>query len=930
MLLRLSRTAQANARGHCRACLTLPSWCPIVTPWTISRQPLRRHQRSFGGGPVGEDEFFDITEKEAQIDETMDEITSIPRNGTTVPRTAVGELKAGGPRRAWLDRRIYRITSSLPCITEPGKDPEGPWSMDNDNEGVASAIEAICVPQKLLKDSERTLPQREAHLNSIRAIYFATNRLDSSAIDLGQIAEAQHDEEKTHVKSVQESGKLSNGSESRREEAEDVVYDPRGSPLHETDIQQLDAANIQEELLHHGPYRGPRKDVHVEQNRERINELVDALMTQAVTERFRGELKPIRRALESLDGPCTALEMLRKEGYPRYQSAKTDPVAAAEGIKKINDHARMVFAQWERAIIQEKSQRRPYRKTNEGSALTTTMLYKICFNLLTQVYEPEVHTFNTLMLGFTMVGEHRLARIVMESFLRTKMMPTKATIAIILHHYYASNDILGFYHWVRRMIGLDVKGVGIRRVQLSEIGDDDKTFLSWAQQKNVALRGGWLVTRSWLEANEMEALLKGLIYFGQAQHAAQILSISLKRGHAVQTSTFIDLLALIGSRLDHDAASLLVRGLCANSRDLTSLLLEEDGSARSKILVTQLRRVFAIYAARLHMPMATDKFNWAKLPADWEDKDALQHRHDVYVKTALLLSADYPRRTSEVDGLFPGLSTIVIALRIKEISVYLCQLDRDLKNVELKIKQAVQRIHDATRQRDISLAPKLKAWWRQRFLFSPEERTIKMTVHRYKRLLNRRRMYRGMARLHILTEQIDILTWGVAECIDTFSQMPFVPSELKDAMYLSLASVSIDSCVKLAYRHYNWEWAAAAQGHKKINAPFYEAALQRGKWSWEDIKRLNVEANIAMKASLYLSYEIKATMARLLPPNFEKLLLDAYGTWRRVPIEELVQYCTGIVNKSLPRAEDKETRLVRPVVDYWSRKTNPYHYLPST
>ncbi|KAI6311628.1 hypothetical protein MCOR30_010800 [Pyricularia oryzae] len=922
MLLRLSRIAQANASGHCRACLTSPSWCPTVTPWTTSRQPLRNHHRPFGGGPVSENYFIDTNEEDNQADEPTDEIMSKVGKGSTVTRTAAGPLKAGGPSRAWLDRRLNRIKSSLPCMTEPGQDPEGQWSMDEDNEGVARAIEAICVPQTLLKNSERTLPHREAHLDSLYDVYFETKRLSSSAVELAHVAEAQHNEEENHVKSVRDKSKHSNDLASRPEEADNVVYDPRGSPIHETEMQQLDDDNIQEELLHYGPYRGPRKDIHSEHNRHRIDTLVDDLMKHAVTERFRGKLEPIRRAIESLDGPWTALDMLRQEGYPKYQSARVDPVAAAEGIKKINDHARMVFAGWGQARVD--------MKNNKAPALTTTMLYKICFNLLTQVYEPEVHTFNTLILGLTMVGEHRLARIVVQSFLGAKMIPTKTTIVILLHHYYASNDILGFYHWVRRMVGLDSMGVGIRRVLLSTTEDNGESFLSWAERENVALRGEWLVTRSWLDAGEMQALLKGLISFGQGQHAAQILSMSLKRGHAIQTTTFIDLLALIGTRLDHDAASLLVRGLCANAGDLTSLLLEQDDSVCPPLLTTQLRHVLELYAVRLSIEMRRDKNEWARSPVDCEDKHALQHRRNVYASTVRLLMTERPRHKHEVDTFFPGLSAIVMALRIQEMSQYLNQLDGDLKEMDLVIKRAEQRIiKDNEEKRGAFLAPRIQKWLHHRFQPAQEDPPMSIAVDKYQRVLKIRERRRAMSRLHILTEQVDLLTEDVAECIRTFTQMTFVPPELKDDIYLSIRSVSVDSCVKLAHRHYNSDWVVAAREHKKINTRFYEAALRRGKWLRRDVKRLKVEANIAIQASLRLSYKIKTTMARSLPPGAERLVLNAYGTWRRVPIEKLAQYCIGAFDEPPPRAEDTETRLVRPVAKYWNRRTYPFHYLPS-
>lgn len=933
MLLRLSRTAQASANGRYRACLA-PASCRSIAlrRWFADSSAFRDCNR---------DNLEDDTDD-------IENISNGPTYGVTTTRTSAGILTTGGPRRAWLGRRFNRITPSLPCKDQGSRDPEEEWFMEENQDGVARAIEAICVPQSRLKDHERAFELREAHLDSMHAIY-NSDRLVSRAGNISRVAQSQQDEETAHVAFVREGGaQQSSVPDDPPEETRNLAYDPRGMPIFEVDIRQLESDNRLEEELRLGPYRGTTKDIHRIRKRERMVAMVDDLMKQAAIERYRGEIEPIRLAMESLDGPWTALDMLKGEGYPRYESDDADPVAAVEGIMKANNHFRLLFARWERSKWEEEAaaKGKTLNTSQAALSLTTTMVYKMCFNILAQPYAPDVHTYNTIILGLMTVGEHRLARIVADNFLKDKVRPTKSSVVILLHHYYSSNDILSFYHWVRCMVGLDTRGVRLRNVNFAILEDQGGTFTGWVMRENVAVHKGWLVLRSWLDAGEMEALLRGLIFFGQAQHAAQILSVSLKCGYPIQTSTLIDLLSLVASRLDHDAASLLVRGLCANADDLISLLLDDDDSVCPHVLAPQLRRVLDIYAVRLSVDMGTLKHSWWKSPTESEDMQSQQKFRFLHLKASRLLTTEYPGRASKASQqLLPGLADIAIALWIKETSLYLKKVDSALKKAQSQLAYITDWVNKAwegkNRKSKASLAPKIRAWLVQSFAPEAEVPVMRMPLEVYIHSSQKRRQRRrAMTELHILSEQVEILTGAIADSMTAFGESSAIRPEIRDAFFVKIPSISVDACVKMVYRHYGRNWVAAAKGQRSANAASYEVISRRRRrfgqcrWSPLERKRLRVEARVAIQASLHLSYLVKSEMGRLISPNACDSLLSTYGTWRRVPIGHLADLVACSFNDLADfeklfsvAASARDTRLVQPVTQSWSPKTNPFHYL---
>ena len=67
---------------------------------------------------------------------------------------------------------------------------------------------------------------------------------------------------------------------------------------------------------------------------------------------------------------------------------------------------------------------------------------------------PGIQTINVLIHGFTQVGEHTLARTVVEYLLRgTQLRPTTLTWICLLNHYAASQDLIGFHRVPTRHTG---------------------------------------------------------------------------------------------------------------------------------------------------------------------------------------------------------------------------------------------------------------------------------------------------------------------------------------------------------------------------------------------------------------------------------------------------------------------------------------------
>ncbi|GAB1727297.1 hypothetical protein NU195Hw_g363t1 [Hortaea werneckii] len=113
-------------------------------------------------------------------------------------------------------------------------------------------------------------------------------------------------------------------------------------------------------------------------------------------------------------------------------------------------------------------------KQHAASAIKTpALLAKVAYNLSISAAPPNVHTYNTLLLGFSKAQQPLLVGSTIHSLRRTSMRPNEVTNSAILNHYTAQNDAEGFIKWIKLMRGKN-GGLALARpdIRINEAGAD--------------------------------------------------------------------------------------------------------------------------------------------------------------------------------------------------------------------------------------------------------------------------------------------------------------------------------------------------------------------------------------------------------------------------------------------------------------------------
>lgn len=589
-----SRAAQAYGASQCRACLAAATLAitPLHIPNTLSLDPRRRLGAYCAGAVAALTHTHSRGGSAALSINMLDLVFSDARPSLPClkpdPNTPAAEIKP---------------------FMRAEDDREGPWDMESSRDGIAEALWSICSPQFQLKHHHNRKSARHQYLLQLyhpRQIYPPIEAIEATK---------------------------------------------------RIDTAELEAAVAAEEAQRSGEYRHPVNFRHVAASTDSILALSDDLMMATFTKAYRGDLDGFYHATGNLDGAWHGIKMLRSDGHPKYKNdADPDGDVAVQDLRHSNQVMRVIFDKWHTAQEAEAGILKNGRLPNgqrPKSPLSTLMVGRICFNLHAQSTRPDIHTFNTLIAGLIKVDEGWLACIVVSHLLRnTLLRPTPQTIVCILRAYQARGDIAGFYHVIRRLIGNHSAGIKLRRAVADESELFGRTYRHWLRTADITLYTDYLIQRASLTPEVVEVLIRGLVAFEQGQHAAQILALALRIGFPVTTQTFLDLLTLVVGALDHGAASVLVRGLCANVDDLTSMLLDDECP---KEIPPRLRRVLDLYASRL-------------LHKRWGSGDVEDGASDRSRRLAALLTETFPSRTSfdEADRLLPGLGPLLRALWAKE------------------------------------------------------------------------------------------------------------------------------------------------------------------------------------------------------------------------------------------------------------------------
>lgn len=344
------------------------------------------------------------------------------------------------------------------------------------------------------------------------------------------------------------------------------TYDPKqrlGDSAFKTMGPNFDmiAESIQEESQPGGIlHREPLTNQQFERYHGMMNKLVDSLIIQSYYDETPDDPEFARKSLQSLDSAWTAIRLLRSEGYPRYNHPGVDPAAAEEGRTKLTDMLRKLFDSW------DESTRSKYQ------------VAKICYNLLVCPVPPSIHHYNALILGFTRKRMHNLSDLVVESLLdESRLRPTSQTVACLLLHYRAKDDILGFYGIIRRMLALDNRGLLTRRRWRDEVMQIPD-LRKWAKQPEVttSLKGNWVIERPMRNRDIYETLVSGLLHFRRVKDAAKVFVASLQEKWGISVQLFIQLLRQCLYSLDAPAADILLRGFVENATVMNALVLRAN------------------------------------------------------------------------------------------------------------------------------------------------------------------------------------------------------------------------------------------------------------------------------------------------------------------------------------------------------------------
>ncbi|KAK4120869.1 hypothetical protein N657DRAFT_578940 [Parathielavia appendiculata] len=321
--------------------------------------------------------------------------------------------------------------------------------------------------------------------------------------------------------------------------------------------------------------REPQSEKHMEKYSDMVNDLVDRLLAEAW---YTSEMQApgSQPSPSSPDSANTMIRMLRSDGYPSYAHPDLNRRETIEQRARLNELNLRILNDW-------------------APPLRVHYVAKICYNLLVCGTPPSIENYNTLILGFSLLGEHNLSQAVVDSFLFvSSLKPTQATYLCLLHHYRLKGDGVGFHGVIRRLCGHDHRGIGLMRRSEAAVARDP-LLRRWAATQDVALVKGHYVQRAPFTKDLAEAMLEGLIDFDMLPAGARLLAVCLAEQWYFNSELLWRLFHSCLVVVDTTAANIIIHGLVHNI-DKASLLLLGPSPVHYPV-VRQLRHLLNICQA---------------------------------------------------------------------------------------------------------------------------------------------------------------------------------------------------------------------------------------------------------------------------------------------------------------------------------------------
>ncbi|KAH8907181.1 hypothetical protein BR93DRAFT_959230 [Coniochaeta sp. PMI_546] len=358
-------------------------------------------------------------------------------------------------------------------------------------------------------------------------------------------------------------------------------------------VDQVQEMIAEEEMAGLDTHREPTNVIQFSKLAETINNLVDQLLVETYRAPDGTPQTP-----DLLESAWNNIRMLRSSGYPNYRHTDLDPVAAAAARRDLSIVTRNIFRDWKtlkdgfleisgrNGRIMNPEHAAIYRKRREY------FVGKICHNLLIARFAPGIYNYNTLISGFSRVGEPRFGQAVVDSFLlNSRLKPTRMTIVSVLQHY-KQGDIVGFYNIIRRITGDDSRGLLIRRKPVADVKGDRGLF-RWARHADAVVGHGFVTQRAKVDEPVLEALLDRLIDFRLVRHATAVLGACLREGYSISSRYVRRVIGLCVAQVDRVAAVELLRILLRDIEQIRPMIATST-SGRHKAIPKRILRLVQI------------------------------------------------------------------------------------------------------------------------------------------------------------------------------------------------------------------------------------------------------------------------------------------------------------------------------------------------
>ncbi|KAJ0163487.1 hypothetical protein CTA2_2912 [Colletotrichum tanaceti] len=324
----------------------------------------------------------------------------------------------------------------------------------------------------------------------------------------------------------------------------------------DTDYELLASFIASEEKMFWIQHRMPKTTQHLETVESAMRRLVRRLLDYADEVRFEQYgASPEKCDSEAFE---RVVDDLRKSGHPHYD-VFVDRNAVSRCSADLNSSLRDVFGE-----------------AKPSNILPTLM--KVCHNILVASQPPTIHTYNTLLHGFSSVGLHEPAWYVVKALLHSRTEPTQSTLVCLLNHFKERHDRFRFNQIIERMTGKDRRGILIRRKFVDQVRETPWLH-RWAMTKDVVVNRCYVIERAWFDVRVLTAIIEGMLRLGYLRYAADTMALGFKLGFVFSMQAIMAVVNTCVLALDPKPAMVILKAFASRPSLIEAKFSEEPHRA---------------------------------------------------------------------------------------------------------------------------------------------------------------------------------------------------------------------------------------------------------------------------------------------------------------------------------------------------------------